>query len=122
MEKLKGEGDRKIVEKVRVRRTCDACGAPATRKHTYLNEGSAGARNNTNSSAYGRDDCSWCSDYDQYLCQECHKRDVEDDVPQGYKWCATFSIERFPHMFLWWQEREIERTEESTDLSQFEGM
>ena len=108
MMRLKGEGETKTVVKTRTRWECDSCGEPATKKHTYLDDGPSGARYNPASSAYGRDDCTWYSDYDQYLCDKCDRRDYEDDVPDGYHWCSTFKIcERFAHMFLQWDEQEI---------------
>ncbi len=106
--KLKGEGETKTVVKTQVRRECNNCGEPATQQHTYLNDGTTGARRNPASSAYGRDDCTWCSDYDQYLCDECDRKDYEDDVPVGYHWCSTFRVDRMPHLFLRWDEREVE--------------
>ena len=109
--KLDGEGETKTVVKTRVRRECDGCGEPATHQHTYLNDGPSGARRNPASSAFGRDDCTWCSDYDQYLCDDCDRRDYEDDVPEGHRWCSTFKIDRMPHRFLRWDEREIETPE-----------
>lgn len=107
-EKLKGEGDRIVIERVRVRQTCGYCSELATYKNTYLDEGYSGARNNPSSSAYRRDDCSWCSDFDDYVCHECHSSDEEDNVPDGHKWCSTFDIQRHPHMFLKWEEQELE--------------
>ncbi len=106
--KLEGEGETNTVVKTRTRRECDGCGEPATHKHTYLDGGPSGARRNPTSSAYGRDDCTWCSDYDQYLCDECDRRDYEDDVPDGYHWCSTFKVDRMPHLFLYWHEREVQ--------------
>lgn len=101
---LPGEGDKKIVERTRVREECEQCGEPATKKHTYLLEGDA--RRNPASSAYGRDDCSWCSDYEAFTCNDCGQPRVD-----GYRWCSTFKVTpdntRFAHMFLRWSEREL---------------
>jgi hypothetical protein len=99
---LPGEGDTKLVERTRVRIECEQCGEPATKKHTYL---LPGARRNPASSAYGRDDCSWCSDHEAFTCDDCRQ-----PRPDGYEWCSTFSARpSFAHMFLRWSEREIER-------------
>ena len=107
--KLDGEGETRTVIKTRVRRECDGCGGPATHKHTYLNDAPVAARRNPASSAYGRDDCTWCSDYDQYLCDGCDRKDYEGDVPDGHHWCSTFKVDRLPHLFLYWHERELEQ-------------
>lgn len=93
---LPGEGEEKTVTSVHVREECGQCGEPAHFKHSYLLDG---ARSNRASSAYGRDDCSWCSDRDEFTCKECKKPSLD-----GYGWCATFpAIERFKHMFLRWR-------------------
>lgn len=105
--KLPGEGDVKIVRKERVRRDCDYCGAPAFYKNTYLNDGGSDARRNPSSSAYGKDDCTWCSDHDDFLCPECHSRNETGNVPPGYGWCSTFQVDRLPHLFLTWRETDI---------------
>jgi len=97
-ELLKGEGETRIQERVRVK--CEFCGADATKQHTFL---LAGARRNPASSAFGRDDCSYCSDHHVYTCEggDCVRqaRDVE-----GYEPCSIFTcVERFSHMFLTWE-------------------
>ena len=104
--KLKGEGETVIVRKTRVRRSCDQCGAHATRKQTFLLEN---ARNNPASSAYGGDDVSWCEDAHEYLCDDC-----TPDVPRGHKTCSQFLVgDRFAHMFLEWIEEEITKDAEA---------
>jgi len=103
--KLKGEGDTKTIIRTRVRRKCKNCGEPATMKHTYL---MANARNNPASSAYRHDDCTWCSDHELYLCENCKQRDCEADVPDSYEWCSTFIADRMPHLFLYWSDQEVE--------------
>ncbi len=114
--KLKGEGETKTIIKTRVRRECENCGEPATQRHTYLNDGTTGARRNPASSAYGRDDCTWCSDYELYLCdsQGCKQQNCEVDVPDKYHWCSTFKVDRFPHLFLYWAESEVFGGQEQT--------
>lgn len=96
---LPGEGDEKTVRSIRCRHDCCECGEPAHFKHSYLLDGT---RNNPASSAYGMDDCSWCSDKDEFTCKTCRKSTID-----GYKWCSTFpASERFAHMFLYWREVE----------------
>jgi hypothetical protein len=112
---IPGEGDKKIVERTRIRMDCDQCGEPATKRHTYL---LPDARRNSASSAYGRDDCSWCSDCEVFACDDCNGgREPKVD---GYHWCSTFTIKpdhhRFAHMFLHWSERELTTTP-ATDAS-----
>lgn len=104
---IRGEGETKTILKTRVRRGCDYCSEPAFYKNTYLDEGSSGARNNPASSAYKRDDCMWSSDFDDYLCPDCHQVNNTENVPEGYQWCATFPCDNFPDFFLRWDEVEI---------------
>ena len=101
LEKLKGEGDTRT--EVRVRRECDYCEEFATRKRTFL---LSGTRGNPASSAYGKDDCSWCEDAHEFLCHICR-----GEIPDGYVECSTFNlmnrngqrIDNFAHMFLRWE-------------------
>ena len=81
------------------RRGCDVCGGLATKRITYLREN---CRSNPASSAYGRDDCSWCSDAEAYSCDE-HQREVERDAPEGMRWASTFDGLKLPHMLLEWR-------------------
>lgn len=100
---LPGEGEKRVTEKTRVRIECGNCGEPATQRHTYL---LPRARSNQRSSAYGRDDCSWCSDHDEFTCNICPR-----PKPDGVEWCSTFEIKpgklQFAHMFLRWRERDV---------------
>lgn len=105
---LPNEGNYKIVRKELIRCDCDYCGEPASYKNTYLNERHGPARRNPASSAYGKDDIGWCSDFDDLVCSECHVSNETDNVPDGYNWCATFHIQNHPHMFLRWFEELIE--------------
>ena len=102
---IPGEGDKVIVERTRVRVGCGNCGEPAVARHTFL---LPNARRNPASSAYGRDDCSWCSDHEESTCGDCPRPRPR---PDGYEWCSTFTIKpdnlRFAHMFLRWDEREL---------------
>jgi hypothetical protein len=101
---LPGEGEVKRVERRRVRIECQNCGEPAVHRHTYL---LPDARRNPASKGFGRDDISWCSDHDAFVCDECPKPSIE-----GMRWCSTFSItpnnKGFGHMFLCWIERAID--------------
>lgn len=95
--KLKGEGDTRT--QVRRRRECAVCGEPATQRLTYLMDN---ARSNPASSAYRHDDCSWCSDAEDFSC-DAHRREMELDAPEGMSWCSAFSGDRFSHMLLCWE-------------------
>ena len=100
------EGD--IVRRRVTRRECCVCGEPATRKHTFL---LPNARRNPASSAYRKDDCSWCEDGCEYTCGKHTERDAEKLVPE-MKWCTTFQYEGFPHMFLYEKRIEEEPVQE----------
>ena len=94
---LRGEGETKTVIYKRCRAECDECGEVAHFKHAYLLRG---ARINPRSSAYGKDDCSWCEDTKKYTCKECKRPALE-----GYEWCSTMEAgDRFAHVFLRWIE------------------
>ena|SRR3990167_3685277 len=101
LEKLPNEGSTKTIVLKRV--VCD-CGEYATQKHSYL---LPHARSNPASSAYRRDDCSWCQDREEFTCFICKRPEVG-----GYEWCSTFEIKpdnlRFAHMFLKWVELKAE--------------
>lgn len=100
---LPGEGEVKTVTSVRRREECGQCGEYAHYKHTYL---LPNARSNRASKAYGRDDCSWSSDHEEFTCRECSKDGKREPQVDGYEWCSTFSAtERFAHMFLNWREQ-----------------
>ena len=110
LETLPGEGETQTVVRTRIRHECDVCGESAHYKHTYLLDG---ARRNPASSAYGKDDCSWCEDESRFVCVE-HKNDRS--APDGYSWCSTFpATERFAHMFLYWQENKKSQAETAFD-------
>jgi len=102
-EPLKGEGEVKIVRRVRTRVECEQCGEPADFRYTYL---LPNARSNPASKAYGKDDCSWCSDAETFGCQACYGD--REPLMEGYRWCSTFTAgPRFAHMFLVWRETVI---------------
>ncbi len=117
-DKIKGEGEFQLVRRVRVRVECDNCGEPADQRHTYLLDG---YRSNPQSSAYRKDDCSWCSDKELFSCAECRKgwSYARPPTPAGYSECSTYSLrdfktgemrERFAHMFLTWKETDLTET------------
>lgn len=58
---------------------CGKCPAPSTRIMSFLYDD---YRRNPASSAYGKDDCSWCSDHDAFGCEE-HWREVMREPPAG---------------------------------------
>lgn len=106
---LKGEGETLLVRRTRVRVECENCGEPAVKRTTYL---LLGDRRNPRSSAFGKDDCSWCSDHEVFLCEACPK--PEHEIP-GYSWCGEFTLsERFAHMFLYWHEVLVVEEEKRT--------
>ena len=94
--RLKGEGDIRTRIDRRARITCEECGELAVYKHSFLLEG---MRSNPASSAFRKDDCSWCSDVDVFTCKECRPTLPDGCDPRS----SRFEIgERFAHMFLEW--------------------
>jgi len=63
------------------RRECDDCREPAEYRFTFLLER---FRSNPASSAYGRDDCSYCSDLAVFKCEECMDGQKWLPDPDGY--------------------------------------
>lgn len=107
---LKGEGEMKFTLQKRVRRECDNCGEPATKRFSfcYIN-----GRRNPASSMYGRDDCTWCSDAEAYSCNECEKEVKRVCCPDGMDWGGTVTAgSNLDHMFLHW----VDRPATSSDL------
>ena len=94
-------GDIRTIRQRLNRRGCEYCEEPATHKITFL---LPNARSNPASKAYGRDDCSWCSDQAVFVCDE-HEEDrykIGRELEMG--WCSSFGYERFKHMFEYWEE------------------
>ncbi len=91
-----------IIERKRVAwHECQVCGMPASWRIAYLVHN---GRSNPASRAYGRDDCSWCSDAETYACKK-HQKEVERDAPDEMSWCASFPLKNFKHMgFYLWEE------------------
>lgn len=101
---LSGEGKTIIVKKTKVREICSICSSPADYRITWLYEH---YRMNPRSSAYGKDDCSRCSDKEAFACSE-HRSTVEYHTPLGCDRGTTiFDLQRFPHMGLYWKEEEL---------------
>lgn len=99
-EVLPHEGEERVIRLVNARRRCEDCDEPAVYKHTFL---LPNARRNASSSAYGRDDCSYCEDACRFVC-EAHKGNRH--LPP-FEWCSTFTASpRFAHLFLSWEEQE----------------
>ena len=102
-ETLKGEGDTKVTISTRVRRECDNCGEPATKKISYCY---VNGRRDPRSSMYGQDDCTWCSDHGAYACDDCEKEVKRVCCPDEMKWGGTWTLsENNAHMFLEWVDR-----------------
>lgn len=94
-------GDIRTIKQRLNRKGCEYCDESATFKLTFL---LPNARSNPASKAYRRDDCSWCSDQDVFVCNK-HK-DVMYKIEKelGMGWCASFGYERFKHMFEYWED------------------
>lgn len=99
---LPGEGEKTLVEKARVRIGCEECGEPATQKHGFLLEN---FRRNPLSSAYGKDDSSWCVDTAIFTCAACRPKIPAGHSPNNSTWSIAPGKLRFAHMFLRWEER-----------------
>jgi hypothetical protein len=91
-------GEERTKTEICVEQTCEECGEPATNKHTFLLAGNC--RNNPASNAYGKDDCSWCSDASKFSCDAC-KNKIKP--PDGMSVCSIFPRNNFEHMFLYWE-------------------
>ena len=76
-------------------RECEVCGLPAYFRLAYLVDGNS--RANPASSAYGRDDCSWCSDAEAFSCRK-HEPQVRQSPPNGMKWSSTFTLKGYKSM------------------------
>lgn len=93
--------DRKTVEYIVAERFCEECGEPATKKVCWLLEN---FRSNPNSSAYRRDDCSWCADGEPAFSCDVHEQGIRWKPPEGYVSGTTFHrVPNFEHMFVYWK-------------------
>lgn len=103
---LKGEGETKLIRRTRVRHECGSCGAPATVRYSFLLDG---YRRNPASSAYMMDDCSWCSDAEQFACDSAECRMEQKRGPHGYEWIGTWPLnDHLAHLFLTWRETKVD--------------
>lgn len=93
------EGEKRTIEQICKRRVCESCGEPATYKLTFL---LPNYRSNPASNAYGRDDCTWCSDEDMFVCNKHEKDRRKLAEERGMFWCSSFPFEKHKHMFLFW--------------------
>lgn len=80
----------------RERHICEQCGEPAHFMHDFLMEN---YRTNRASKAYGKDDCSWCSDTSVFVCRDCKPETPAGHDPGSSVFPAT---EQFAHLFLYW--------------------
>ncbi len=96
LDTLPGEGAMRTTIQHRERRLCNLCGKPAHFKHSFLFEN---YRHNNTSSAYGKDDCSWCSDTDVFVCRDCKPETPACHDPGASVFPAN---EQFAHLFLYW--------------------
>lgn len=98
---LKGEGNVTYIMRTMRRHECDVCGEAADFRLTYL---LLGSRRNPASSAYGKDDCSWCSDAERFVCKD-HQHPYP--APDGHDWCGSFPFVNFPHLGLYAHDEKI---------------
>jgi len=99
---LKGEDAVKYFKRTMRRHECDVCGEAADFRLTYLLEGDC--RRNPASSAYGKDDCSWCSDAERFVCKD---HQSTRPMPEGHSWAGSFPLFNFPHLGLYAHDEEI---------------
>ena len=85
-------GDLKTVSYEYQQRECCVCGEPAMHRMTFLYEN---PRRNPASSGYGKDDVSYCSDAEEFACEE-HPDEVRANPPQGMIWCSGFHVKKNP--------------------------
>ena len=96
MDVLPGQDSMRTTIEHKERRRCEMCGEHAHFKRSYLLEG---YRTNRASKAFGKDDASWCSDVDVFVCRDC-----KPETPEGYDpgYSEFAATERFAQMFLYW--------------------
>lgn len=90
-ERLPGEGKIKTVTYKLVRGECFECGEPATKLLRFQLHN---PRSNPASTAFGRNDISYCADEERYACDQCEK-DIQWHPPIGMEWSSTSSDARF---------------------------
>ena len=99
MSKVERVGQIETIVRVAKWHECEECDWPARYRLTFL---LSGVRGNPASSAYGRDDCSRCSDLDLYACGQ-HHRGLRDNPPSGYVWCAEITLKAHRSMGFYWE-------------------
>lgn len=107
-------GEQKLIIRKTYEHECWACAAEATYCNTYLDHSQGNPRANPASKAYGKDNISWCADYEQFLCSEHHAANYKDDVPEGFEWCSTFEKAKFEHMFRFTRDTEVSSVAEAS--------
>lgn len=95
------EGKIRTIKQICKRETCEQCGKPATWQLTFLLKN---ARSNPASKAYGRDDCSYCSDEKMFVCDKCAEDKYKIARDLDMDWCSAFPFKNFRHLFLNWKE------------------
>lgn len=94
-------GDIRTIKQILKWRECEGCGKPAKYRLTFLLKH---FRRNPSSTAYGKDDCSWCSDLDVFSCERC--KHTLTQAPSGYEpECCISPLKRFKHIAFYWQEQ-----------------
>ena len=101
-------GNVRITKEIVKWRECEVCGLPAVWRVTYLVAGNC--RANPASSAYRKDDCSWCWDYETFACRR-HKEELIRNPPNGYTWCTAFPLAKFKHMGFYWKRVEENKSD-----------
>ena len=91
------EGDKRT--QIATRRECEYCSKLAVSKFSFL---LPNYRTNPASSAYGKDDCSRCSDHIVYTCAE-HGEPWPTVEPYGQA-SGRYPYENFKHLFLLWKD------------------
>ena len=99
---LKGEDAVQYIKRTMRRHECDVCGEAADYRLTYLLEGDC--RRNPASTAYGKDDCSWCSDAERFVCKD---HQSKYPAPDGHSWAGSFPLVNFPHLGLYAHDEKI---------------
>jgi hypothetical protein len=87
-------GDKEMVVYEWRWRACEQCDLPATHQLTFLLKGT---RSNPASSAYRKNDCTYCSDMERYACRKCYRR-MMNQPPPGHVFCAAFPLKQNQHL------------------------
>lgn len=77
-------GERRTTTEEYRRRECYNCGEPATIRHGFLFHD---YRRNPASTAFGRNDCSYCTDAERYACGACDR--TVRCPPRGMEWASS---------------------------------